>query len=496
MTTFSRDRVRSSLRDQSVSVDALEADPRSAGAGLGAADLDGDGRIAGEREVDAVYAILDRRDGRRDGRVRAAGGPEGATPAAPLLDALADAARAPSLRSGVSLERAVVVVGMTDTAREEAAALRRHTPVLFVGDVAARLEVAGRARHDLENETGRAAFVRSLGVPDPVARGILDVLRGATPGGRRELAELASIWAAAERDETAAIPRRLLLSGHGDARRFFGDDHDEIRDSDLIALARAMPRAAARIEALHLAACQHGYGPRLEAFRAVMPNLSSQWGYTGFSPSGRAAQRHQEIWERQTERPSATGARVHREHARGTHRGSEVSTWTRARGFEGLPVRELSIIMGEHRRALTELNRHFSGEIAVADPYSGPVVDAYQRLQEIANHPDFDEQSDTFREHYDRLRDACLRLRFFTTHVTRQFDAHYRAQIVAGYRALGIEPPRFEGMSRREALAEVARFQARLTSHSTPPREARELQTLLREGLVELRASVIPVRWL
>jgi hypothetical protein len=485
--------LQSALDGQAVPVDPLEADPRSAGAGLASADLDGNGAIAGEREVDALYDLLDRRDGRRDRAVVVADGRGEATPAAPILDALAEISRSLALRSGAGMERAVVVLGMSDSSRAEAVALRRQAPVLFIGDVADRADVAGGL--PLDTAAQRRAFVTSLRVPAEVTARVLSVLDGALAGSRRELGELARIWARAERGE--AIPRRLLISGHGDGTRFFGEDQDDLRDSDLLALASAMPRAAARIETLHLAACQHGYLPRIEAFRAVMPGLVSVWGYTGFSPSGRAAQKHQRLWERQTEAPSTTGAALRRQSARGTHRGEQVSTWTRARGFEGLPIRMLSLTCSELRETRPEFTRYLAGELVVTDPRSGPVAERYQRLQEVVNHPDFGAQAPAFRAHYERERDAALRLRFFTTFVTSRFDAHYDREIAAGYAAVGLACPRFAGMSRREALAEVARFERALHLARGPiPATASSLHRLLTEGLRDLRATVVPTRWL
>src|SRR5688572_25473300 len=67
----------------------LEADARTAGAGLEDADRNGDGIVAGSREMATLFGLLDEVDGRRDGRI-AASARGHATPAGPILAAVAD----------------------------------------------------------------------------------------------------------------------------------------------------------------------------------------------------------------------------------------------------------------------------------------------------------------------------------------------------------------------------------------------------------------------
>jgi hypothetical protein len=474
-------------RGHAVTVDPLRDDPATAGAGLDAADLDLDGRVAGEEELTRLFALLDRMDGRRDRRLRTGG------LAAPALDAIGRAMDIPSFRVQPDAVRgAVVVLGMSDSATAEASALRRDAPVLLVTDVPGRRDTIGG--HDLGTDRGRRAFVATLALGPEVTARLLDVLAEAPAGGRRELAGLARLWAPAERG--LPVPARLVVSGHGDGTRFFGADHDELRDTDLLALARAMPRAAAAIEHLHLAACQHGYEPRIAPFLEAFPRLASVWGYTGFSPSGAAAHRHQRTWERATRDLPSDGAPLRRELARGSHRGNAVAVWTRARGYEGLPIRELRLIHADLVATRAEYARFFRGEEEPASPMHGPLAERYQRVQELVAHGDFREQSDAFRDRWERERDAVLRLRYFRSHVGAAFERHYRSQIEAGYRALGLPPPRFAGLGRREALAEVERFERAAAGLERVPAAALVLHRLLDEGLRGLSSEIIPTRWL
>ncbi len=481
----------------SLSLREAEMDPRLAGVELGEADADGDGRVRGERELSRLFDLLDRYDGRRDGRVVAQRAGRD-TAAAPILDGVADALDVAALRSvSGAREGAVVLVGMSETSVAEARALRRGTPVLLVHDVATERDVVRGGDgnpYDLRIGGDRHGFVASLGVPAPVARGVERVLAEARPGARRELGELSRLWAPAERGEP--IPRRLVVSGHGDSRAFFGDDHDRIDDAEVAALAAAMPRAAARIHSLHLAACQHGYDPRMETFRRAFPNLRSIWGYAGFSPSGWPARHHQGVWERATRDLPDSGGRMAPSDVAGTRRAAGVAIWTRERGYVGPDARELGVILDELNETRDLYERYRRGELDVTDPGAGPLARRYQSLQEVVNHLDWADQFPSFQRSWAAERDAVLRLRFFASHVTHAFDRHYARDIAEGYGALGLSPPRFGGMSRREALAEVARFRSAFDAHAAPPSAAWRLRSLLDEGLAELRAEHIPTEWL
>lgn len=457
------------LAGRSLRIDEAALDPELAGVELRRADANGDGVVAGEREIDRLFDLLDRADGRRDRRVRAA----------------------------ARTDRAVVLVGMSDTAIAEARALRRSTPVLLVTDVASGADVARGGDgvvHDVSSREGRESFVRSLHLADEVAARIRDVLDAASSGARRELAELARIWAAAERGER--IPQRLLVSGHGDSRSFFGDDDDGIGDTEIAALARAMPKAAAQVRFLHLAACQHGYDPRMETFRAAFPNLQSIWGYSGFSPSGPAAHAHQAVWERATRDLPEGGGDMRPSDVAGSRRAKAVSIWTRARGFDGPARHELGLIVRELGATRDVLAQFREGAREARDSSEPALALRYQLLQELVNHLDFVEQRPEFAEHWTRERDEVLRLRFFTSHVTYAIDRHYGSVLAAGYRALGLEPPALGGMTRRQALDEVKRFEAALRVHPEPPPEARRAHRVLHEGIVQLRAEIVPARWL
>lgn len=464
-------------------------DPRLAGAGLPHADTNGDGVIRGEQELDELFDRLIRSRTRR---------PRGSA-SRTMLAALAAHMNAPGLRAMIrrperAQHEAIVVLGLNDASAAEVAALRRRADVLYVGDLASRqdlIEVAGEV-FDLAVPAQLKRFVDSLSLIPEQRNKLTALLRDATPHARRELGELMRIWSVAEAGGT--MPARLMLSAHGDHRSLIGEEPGErINDADIMKLARIMPTAAGQIRSLHLAACQHGYEPRMAPFLAVFPNLDSVWGYSGFSPTGRPAQRHQAIWERATHSLPEGGGRLRRSMAHGTRRGEAVSVWTRAHGFEGPKQRELHNL-GVETAALRPLYADLlAGRVEINDLRQRDLTRFYDLLQQVTAHSDYPEQTDQFREDHARMRGAALRLRFYPS-VASHFARAHAAAIRRGYGALGLTPPDFANMTRPEAMRAIGELGAQVDENS--PTAARTLLRLLRHGLGELREREIPTEWI
>jgi hypothetical protein len=338
--------------------------------------------------------------------------------------------------------------------------------------------------------------VRSLGLPDDVASDVKRVLAETEDGGRRELALLARTWAPAYRGEP--IPERLVISGHGNGRAFLEWDDEEIADVRFRDLALAMPRAAAEVRSIHLAACQHGYDTRMETLREAFPNVSSMWGYAGFSPTASVAARHEAAWERASRGEEARASEMldARASVRGSRRAENVAVWTREGGWVGPSQRELGVVMRDLHAGRDAYRAFFDGDRPLPDPMRGALAERYQQLQEVAAHGDFRDQSPAFREAIEREIDVTLRLRYFEHTVVEAFDRHYRAAIEAGYGALDLEIPSLAGMTRPEVRDEIARFRSIFEGSATRPRAARHLLDLLERGLWQLSPEVIPTTWI
>jgi hypothetical protein len=119
--------------------------------------------------------------------------------------------------------------------------------------------VAGHT-YDLGTEKGRSDFatlLRAQGLSEGRARQVAQVLERAMPRSRDELANLALQWVKGERGEP--LPSRLVLGGACNVGLFDAKrPNASLFYADLMALARAMPRAAAQIEHVEL---RGGRGP-------------------------------------------------------------------------------------------------------------------------------------------------------------------------------------------------------------------------------------------
>ena len=468
---------------------AVALDPRLAGAGLERADSNGDGVIRGRQELDALFDLLSHSSPRRS-RMRAG-------VSRTLLQGVAEQMNAPRMRAmierpGAAVHEAVLALGMNDSSEAEVGALRRQADVLYVGDLPSRRDqVETRSGLlDLAQPADVGRFVEALPLIPAQRQQLRALLLHVRSGARRELGELARIWSQAEAGGT--VPARLMLSGHGDHRSVFGEHGEQIDDADVVRLARIMPMAAGQIRSLHLAACQHGYEPRMAPFLAAFPNLDSAWGYAGFSPAGQPAQRHQAIWERATRSLPEGGGRLRRSMARGTRRGEAVRVWTRARGFDGPPLRELALVHREIEARRPLYDDLLAGRVEMNAVRHRELTELYQALQEITAHGDFREQTDAFQTDHTRMRGAALRLRFYPNVASHFTRAHAEA-IRRGYADLGSAPPDFARLSRPEAMHAIEELSARVDQAS--PVASRLLQ-LLRRGLGELRESELPAHWI
>jgi hypothetical protein len=495
--SLSRRELADSLSHGTIDRDFLDEHPALAGLRLDRGLDPHDGTIDTDAERDRLIAELDRLDGRGDGSITVVDRRGEITAAAEPLRALAEATGAAGLRADLvdamrqaRLNPGILFVGMQDdSARREIAALRRDAPVVAITDVRGSDQVMlGDESLDFRWPGSIAYFARHLGLDAAATRRVEAVITNAQPGARREIAELARALAPAERGEP--IAPRLVISGHGNGEAFFGHGDDDLLDRDVVALARAMPRAARQIEHLHLAACQHGWEPRMAAFADAFPRLESIWGYTGFSPSGPTAIAHQRAWERATHDGEAQDLR--REGAAGTRRAGEVAIWTRERGFEGLRGRELAVVDRDVQAMRPMVEACLRGDRALRGSTDPELVRAYGLVQEALNNPDFDEQSAVYRAGMRDLRDQILRLRFYASDVAPQFAREYETEITRGYRAAGLDVPDFARLPRDQAMAAIQR----LEDAGSRSAEARRALELLQHGLRDLNRELVPTRWL
>lgn len=385
----------------------------------------------------------------------------------------------------------IVMVGMNATATHERDELRgRGQKVTFISDTKENDKIsAGGATHDLSTKEGATSFALTLGLPAEQTQKIADAIQGAGSDARDELAQLAQVWAGAEKG--GQIPSRFVLSGHNVGSGVWGDDNGMVRFDQLAKLAEAMPRAARSVEDLHLSACYSGGQPAMEKYRGIFPNVKTIWAYTGSAPgSYSGATAHQRRWESATR---GTRADLDRAIAQATRKGENVAVWTVEHGYnDGRPPAPIAEVREAVTRGQPTYDRFRSGEEKVSDPQTGPLRDFYNQVQRLLQHPELPAAE---RAPLEAQRDSTIRLLYYSKTVAPKFAEHHASTIRAGFEAVGLTAPDFKTMTRADALASIAQFEEKLAGTTPRPAAAGRLLPLLTDGLRDLKPSQIPEAW-
>lgn len=390
----------------------------------------------------------------------------------------------------------VVLVGMNESSAHEAQHLRgRGVNVTHVKDTATNdtittRDAAGRTTsHNLATPEGARSFALSLGLPAEQTAKIADVIHGAGDDARDELAQIAQVWAGAEKG--GQIPSRMVLSGHNVGSGTWGDDNGMLRFDQLGKLAEAMPRAARSVQDLHLSACYSGGLPLMEKYRGMFPNAKTIWAYTGSAPgSYSGATGHLSRWDSATRGDKAS---LDRAIAEGTRKGENVAVWSAQLGYvDGNPPQPIDDL----RRAVSGNEGTFmdfqSGARKVEDTQSGPLREYYNQVQRLLQHPELPASE---RPALEARRDSTIRLIYYSKTVAGKFNEAHGPAIRDGFSSLGMAVPDFKALSRADAMAQVQAFEQKLASTDPKPAAAQRLLPLLTEGLRDLKPSRIPEGW-
>ena len=414
-----------------------------------------------------------------------------------LLDVRYDEPESTSSRAQQQRTRdAVIHLGLNPGAHHEARTLAERTPVYALGNTAHAGELTlpgpgGLPLHfDLSTQAGLDAFAATLSLPLEQQRAVAWTLSQGDLLIRDELAQLALLWARAEGG--APIPQRLVLSGHGYSAAVMGEDNGSLSWELLASLAGALPRAAAQVRHVHLAACNTAGPHALEVLREAFPNLESLWAYAGTAPGAvSGATAHQARWERTTR---GGDAQPTREAAAGTRYGESVALWTARGGYDdGRAPEPLHAVRGRVQQLSAVLEWADGGGLEVPEPQQGPLRDFYTQLCTLLRHPELPAEE---RPLLEAQRDRALRLLYFQTNVVGHFAREHAQALQQGYASLGLSAPDFSELTRREALWQVEAFSER-AAHTQPlPEPARTLLPLLVRGLRNLEPAFVPDAWL
>ncbi len=411
----------------------------------------------------------------------------GAPPCTAAGDSYRDQAVIDACRNATPAPRndRILYVGVNSASwTAEEAALRASASVASIHAASgAAIDLDGQ-RHPLLTAADVAAFAHTFaekhGFGPEREEAIVRALMSTPPSGRDELARIALAWAPAENG--ASIPSRLVVSGHhGDT--FFGDG-SELDEGSLRALAEALPKAAAQVEDIHLSGCNtEGRVTDAPAWRAAFPNLKTMWGYSGTAPLAPGV--HLAAWERATRgRTDALDPRTLAPH-------QHAVAWSAKKDLVGNAGS-----LEERRDAATRSDVRFEQWMTGDRPVRGydalTANDDYTAYRQLAAARGASPEE---AAHATARAGAMLRLRYYEKGVRRSFALEHGSSIARACTMLGLAPPALETMSRKEALAARAAFEARVATMRGPlPPEIAEARAAF-TGLAKLDPAVVKEEW-
>lgn len=318
--------------------------------------------------------------------------------------------------------------------------------------------------HDLSGSAGRMAFALSVGFASETASAVAAALKDSVG-----LAPLVVALAPGQRGEP--IGSRLVLSGHSPGDYLFGAAGDRVEFEDLLALAKALPRAAAQLEDIHLSGCYTSVQARahIDAWREAFPNLKTLWGYEGFAPA--APLEHLKAWEASTRgrQDSLSPAPWLKE--------QNVACWSVKQGYVDKEF-SAEVLAARKLEADRDFDALMAGRPRLASPFAEPGRKHYETYRLLAGRAPLAAGGDDARR-----ADQLLALRHYETHVRGAFAMAYQAELEAGFREAGRPLPDFANLTRAEALAQVEGV----------TRPARLVELL--QGLAAFDPRVVPRDW-
>ncbi len=487
LDTLDLDTFRRLLAGRTIDVARAANEYRLGGVDLAKVDLDRDGRISTRSEIDALFRQIDKADTNGDRysvRFREKDGRWNDT--SNKLQVIGELAGVDIFRE---LSRdAVVLVGMNKGSRHEAAALKRggrHVVYITNSKVEDNVDVGG-TRYNLRNDGDLARFVGLLGLPAGQAGQIAEAIKASQVAAADELATIAWNWAPAEKG--ADIPRRLVLSGHSYGEGVFGDGNGHLVRDVIAKLAKAMPKAAGQVEDLHISGCYTAGAYNMARWREIFPNVLTIWAYTGSAPgSGNGATAHLILWDHATR---GSKDAIDRLIAAKTNEGESVAVWSLAHGYkDGRPPVALATLKARLSQQDPVFPAYFSGEKEVGSPYSGELRRYYNTIQELLQRLDLPAGE---KPALETKRDVTIRLLYYSKSIRGKFATTHARLISQGYASLGLTPPDFGKLSRKDALAAIRRFTDAAKTRPSLPGDAQAVRPMLEQGLRDLLPGPIP----
>jgi hypothetical protein len=373
--------------------------------------------------------------------------------------------------------------------------------------------VEGAARYDLMTLEGENAFVASVGRGPHVSVGLIRLLDSAdAPLARVEAARVIRAYALAEKQGFGL--RRVVLSGHSDSESLGSEGaNGMVMRFDLFeTLAELFPKAAAQIEHVAIAACYTGGDVVMDLptgnanldgdvnYHRMFPSVKTLFAYAGASPSSLTGSlKALRLWERATRGPDVRS--LDPSVFKGTRYEENIATWGVEGGYRADQDAQEDLMFA-YRKELNgpTFQDYFSGRIPCPNPGKGELKEYYTVLQRMVGSRKLVALlSDEERAQIKREIGQVVRLRYYP-YVAKNFSTQYGPALKDGYTHLHdeevsapAEPPRFGTLPRKDALAEITRFEA--MAKDSPDPSVRHCLDLL-AGFRDLSEEVIPFNWI
>lgn len=393
------------------------------------------------------------------------------------------------------VDKSAVFLGMGVGAKDEAKYLAGRTGTTSITDTVkddqVTLKVGGQTKtYDLTKQEGCDAYVRDIGLTGAKASEVSKIIHDAGDDARDETAQLAKVFKEAQ--EGKRNIERMVISGHSVGSGVWGDENGYFELSTLGDLAKAFPAASRQVEDFLYAGCYSGGESNMDRLRAIFPNLKTAWAYSHSAPGTYSgALPHMARWDNATRGHDAS--KVQMNLAAGTRKGENVATWNAVTGYQSDAVpRSLSDLRREVESGRSGFDEYLKGNSAVADTQQGPVRNFYNSVQHLLQSRELPAAE---RPALEGMRDQVIRLNFYDSNVKGKFQAAHAGKINAGFAAVGLPAPDFSKLSRKDALAKIAEFEAKLNGMNPKPAAAQTLKPLLTDGLRDLKPSQIPSTW-